>query len=98
MIYSEHMGDLVIKNNELQEENQMFKNDLIDLNKYDSIDRTLITKSDKKAIAKQYLWNKLQGPSQRVLSKEAVTEEIFQLRPLPNRSNKVILIINDECS
>jgi hypothetical protein len=32
----EHMGDLVIKNNELQEENQMLKNDLIDLNKYDS--------------------------------------------------------------
>jgi hypothetical protein len=27
----EHMGDLVIKNNELQEENQMLKNDLIDL-------------------------------------------------------------------
>jgi hypothetical protein len=25
------------------------------------LDRTFITKSDKKTIAKQYLWNKLQG-------------------------------------
>jgi regulator of replication initiation timing len=31
----ERMGDLVIENNELQEENRMLKNDLIDLNKYD---------------------------------------------------------------
>ncbi len=30
----EHMGDLVIENNELREENKMLKNDLIDLNKY----------------------------------------------------------------
>jgi hypothetical protein len=31
-----HMGDLVIKSRELQEENQMLKNDLIDLNTYES--------------------------------------------------------------
>jgi hypothetical protein len=54
------MGDLVIERDELQEENQMLKNDLIDSNKYDSekykkLDRTLITKSHKKTIAKQYL-------------------------------------------
>ncbi len=29
-----HMGDIVIEDNELQEENQMLKNDLIDLNKH----------------------------------------------------------------
>jgi regulator of replication initiation timing len=29
----EQMGDLIIENNELQEENQMLKNHLIDLNK-----------------------------------------------------------------
>jgi hypothetical protein len=51
------MDDLVIEDNELQEENQMLKNDLIDLSKYDSekykkLDRALITKSDKKTIAK----------------------------------------------
>jgi hypothetical protein len=44
----------------------MFNNDLIDLNKsdhekYKKLDRALITKSDKKTIAKQYLLNKLQG-------------------------------------
>ncbi len=44
----------------------MLKNDWIDLNKsdhekYKKLDRALITKSDKKTIAKQYLLNKLQG-------------------------------------
>ncbi len=46
--------------------NFFFKNNLIDLNKYDhekykKLDRALTTKSDKKTVAKQYLWNKLQG-------------------------------------
>jgi hypothetical protein len=35
MIILEHIGDLVIKNEELQEESQMLKNDLIYLNKYE---------------------------------------------------------------
>ncbi len=97
----EHMGDLVIKNNELQEENLMLMNDLIDLNKYDSekykmLDRTFITKYDKNSIEKKIFGINYKGERQRVMSREAVTEEIFQLRPLPNGSNKIILIIDDE--
>jgi regulator of replication initiation timing len=62
----EHMGDLVIENNELQEENHMLKIDLKDLNKYapekyEKLNRALISNSGKKNIAKQYLLNKLMG-------------------------------------
>jgi hypothetical protein len=62
----EHMGDIVIENNGLQEENQMLKKDSKDLNKYGPEkykkgDRFLISISDKKNIAKQYLWNKIRG-------------------------------------
>jgi hypothetical protein len=51
----------------------MLKNYFIVLNKYDSekyrkLDRALITKSDKKTIAKQYLWNKLQEKIVPVMS------------------------------
>jgi hypothetical protein len=50
------MLDIVIENNELQEQNQMLKNDWIDLSKYDSekykkLNRALITKFDKKTIS-----------------------------------------------
>jgi hypothetical protein len=62
----EHMGDLIIENKDLQEENHTLKNDLKHLDKYapqkyKKADRALITNSDKKNIAKQYLWNKLGG-------------------------------------
>ncbi len=58
----------------------MLKNDLIDLNKYDSekykkFDRALITKSDKKTIAKQYLLNKLQGRSATVVTPQKQNQQ-----------------------
>jgi uncharacterized protein YfkK (UPF0435 family) len=54
----EHMGDLVIKINEIKEENQMLKNDLIYLNKYDS---EKYKKLDKTFIIRQLLLNNIFG-------------------------------------
>jgi hypothetical protein len=91
---------LLLKNN-LQEENQLLKNNLIDLNSFDSekykkLDRTLITKSDKKTIAKQNLWNKLQIQTSASPEHRSCDGRNFPIATHPNRNNKVILIINDE--
>ena len=56
--------------------------------KYKKLDRALITKSDKKTIAKQYLWNKLQGKPASLHSVES------KVRNVPE--NKVVKSMNGE--
>jgi hypothetical protein len=89
----EHMGDHVIENKDLQEENHTLKIDLKDLNKcepdrYKKMDKALITNSDKKNIAKQYLWNKLRGEATNDDRKKT---KWYEVPSKDQRSAKVVI-------
>jgi hypothetical protein len=80
------MGDLDIENNEFQEENKMLKNDSIDLNKYNPEKYRKLELQLKNLIRKR-LQNNIFGINYK--------EKVFQLCPLQNRNNKILLIINE---